>query len=71
MIPKPMVRSVQTVHLSCIKISTISKRTKMTFLLSIITDKNPLGFDGRSFNERSWRARLVEKDVTPEVFATS
>jgi hypothetical protein len=25
-------------------------------------DKNPLGFDGRSFDERSWRTRLVEKD---------
>ena len=28
MISEPMVRSVQTVHLSCVKISTISKRTE-------------------------------------------
>jgi hypothetical protein len=27
-----------------------------------VRDKNPLGFDGRSFDERSRRTRLVEKD---------
>jgi hypothetical protein len=32
-----MVCSVQTVHLSCVKISTISRRTKMRFCLSVIT----------------------------------
>jgi hypothetical protein len=37
MISEPMVCSVQTVHLSCVKISTISKRTKMCFRLSLIT----------------------------------
>jgi hypothetical protein len=37
MIFKPMVRSAQTVHLSCVKISTISKRTKMSFHLSLVT----------------------------------
>jgi hypothetical protein len=31
MISELMVRSVQTVHLSSIKISTISKRTEMSF----------------------------------------
>ena len=33
----PMVRSVQTVHLSYIKICTISKQTEMSFNLSLIT----------------------------------
>ena len=28
---EPMVRSAQAVHLSCVKISTISKRTKTSF----------------------------------------
>jgi hypothetical protein len=37
MISKPMVCLVQTVHLSCVKISTILKRTKMSFCLSLIT----------------------------------
>jgi hypothetical protein len=37
MIFKPMVRSVHAVHLSCIKISTISKWTKMSFQLSLVT----------------------------------
>jgi hypothetical protein len=30
MIFEPMVRSMQTVHLSCIKISTISKRSELS-----------------------------------------
>jgi hypothetical protein len=34
---EPMVRSAQTVHLFCIKISTISKETKMSFHMSLIT----------------------------------
>jgi hypothetical protein len=34
---EPMVCSLQTVHLSCVKISTIFKRTKMSFRLSLIT----------------------------------
>jgi hypothetical protein len=34
---KPMVRSAHTVHLSCVKISTISKRTETSFQLSPIT----------------------------------
>jgi hypothetical protein len=32
-----MVRSAQTEHLYCIKISTISKRTEMSFHLSLVT----------------------------------
>jgi hypothetical protein len=32
-----MVGSVQTVHLSCVKISTISKLTEMSFQLSLVT----------------------------------
>jgi hypothetical protein len=32
---KPMIRSAQTVHLSCIKISTISKWTETSFHLSL------------------------------------
>ena len=34
--PEPMLCSTQTVHLSCIKISTISKRTEMSFHLSLV-----------------------------------
>jgi hypothetical protein len=34
---EPMVRLAQTVHLFCIKICTISKETKMSFHLSLIT----------------------------------
>jgi hypothetical protein len=37
MISEPMVRSVQTVHLSCIKISTISIWTETSFHFSLIT----------------------------------
>jgi hypothetical protein len=36
-ISKPMVRSAQTMHLSCVKISTISKWTKTSFQLSLVT----------------------------------
>jgi hypothetical protein len=36
-ISMPTVRSAQTVHLSCIKISTMSKRTKTWFHLSLVT----------------------------------
>jgi hypothetical protein len=36
-ISKPMVHSAQTVHLSCIKISTISKQTKTSFQLGLVT----------------------------------
>jgi hypothetical protein len=35
MISKPMVRLAQTVHLSCVKISTISKWTQPTFHFSL------------------------------------
>ena len=35
MISEPMVRSTQTVHLSCVKISTISERNKISFHLSL------------------------------------
>jgi hypothetical protein len=35
-----MVCSAQTVHLSCVKISTISKQTEMSFHLSLITSKH-------------------------------
>jgi hypothetical protein len=34
---KPMVRPVQTVYLSYVKIRTISKQTKTSFLLSLVT----------------------------------
>jgi hypothetical protein len=37
MISEPMVRSAQTTQLSCVKISTISKRTQMSFHLSLVT----------------------------------
>jgi hypothetical protein len=33
----PMVRSTQTTHLSCVKISTIFKRTQTSFHLSLVT----------------------------------
>jgi hypothetical protein len=37
MIYEPVVHSTQTVHLSCFKASTVSKRTKSSFHLSLIT----------------------------------
>ena len=37
MIFKPMVCSAQTVHLSCVEINTISKRTKMSFHMTHVT----------------------------------
>ena len=37
MIFEPMIRSAQTVHLSCVKISTMSERTEMSFHLSLVT----------------------------------
>jgi hypothetical protein len=37
MISKPMVHSAQTMHLSCVKIRSISKWTEMSFHLSLIT----------------------------------
>ena len=37
MVPEPMLRSAQTVHRSCVKNSTISKRTKTRFYLSFVT----------------------------------
>jgi hypothetical protein len=36
-ISEPIVRLAQTVHLYCVKISTISKRTKTSFHLSLVT----------------------------------
>ena len=39
MILEPIVRSAQTVHLSCVKISTISKLTESSFHLSLVTLK--------------------------------
>jgi hypothetical protein len=36
---EPMVCSVQTVHVSCVKISTISKKAEMSFCLSLITSE--------------------------------
>ena len=36
-ISEPMVRSAQTVHLSCVKISTISKQTESIFHLNLVT----------------------------------
>jgi hypothetical protein len=38
MISEPMVRSAQIVHLSCVKISTISKQTELSFHLSLVTE---------------------------------
>jgi hypothetical protein len=37
MISEPMVRSVQIVHLSCVKISTVTKQTKMSIHLSLVS----------------------------------
>jgi hypothetical protein len=37
MISKPIVQSAQTLHLSYIKISTISKQTETSFQLSLVT----------------------------------
>jgi hypothetical protein len=37
MISEPMVRSAQTMQLSCVKISTISKQTKTSIHLSLVT----------------------------------
>ena len=34
---EPMVRSAQTMHLSYMKIHTVSKRTKTSFHLSLVT----------------------------------
>jgi hypothetical protein len=34
---EPLVRSAQTVHISCVKVSTISKRTKTSFHMTHIT----------------------------------
>jgi hypothetical protein len=34
---EPVVSLAQTVHLSCVKISTISKRTEFNFHLSLVT----------------------------------
>jgi hypothetical protein len=36
-VSEPMVRSAQTVHLSCIEINTISKQTETIFLLIYAT----------------------------------
>ena len=36
---EPMVRSAQTVHPSCVKISTIYKRTKTSLQLSLVTEE--------------------------------
>jgi hypothetical protein len=36
MISKPMLCSAQTMHLSCVKVSTTSKRTETSFHLGLI-----------------------------------
>jgi hypothetical protein len=36
-ISKPMVRSAQTEHISCAKISTILKRTESSFHFNLVT----------------------------------
>jgi hypothetical protein len=41
-ISEAVVRSAQTVHLSCVKISTIFKRTESSFHLSLVT-RSPIG----------------------------
>jgi hypothetical protein len=38
-ISKPMIRSAQVMHLSCVNISTISKWTKSCFQLSLLTSE--------------------------------
>ena len=40
MISEPLVCSAPTAHLSCVKISTISKRTETSFHLSLVTQEN-------------------------------
>jgi hypothetical protein len=37
MISEPIVRSEQTMHLSCVDINTISKQTERSFLLTNVT----------------------------------
>jgi hypothetical protein len=39
MISEAMVHLVQTVHLSCTKTNTVSKRTEMSFHLSLVTQE--------------------------------
>ena len=43
MISEPMVRSMQTVQLSCVEISTISERNKTSFHLSLCHQVVPSG----------------------------
>jgi len=40
MISRPMVRAVQTVHLSCIEINTVSKWSETSFHLTHVTKEN-------------------------------
>jgi hypothetical protein len=55
---EPMVRSTQTMHLSCIKISTISKWTKRSFQLSLITYQGVSSGSSKMISEP--KVRLVQ-----------
>jgi hypothetical protein len=55
---EPMVRSTQTVHLSCIKISTISKWTKTSFQLSLVTHQGVSSGFSKMISEP--KVRLVQ-----------
>jgi hypothetical protein len=53
-----MVRSTQTVHLSCIKISTISKWTKRSFQLCLVTYQGVSSGSSKMISEP--KVRLVQ-----------
>jgi hypothetical protein len=55
---EPLVRSTQTMHLSCIKISTISKWTKRSFQLSLVTYQGVSSSSSKMISEP--KVRLVQ-----------
>jgi hypothetical protein len=61
MIFEPLVRSMQTVHLSCIKITTISKWTEPSFHLSLVT---PSGVSEMIFEPMRCLAQTVHPSCT-------
>ena len=56
MISEPMVHSAQTMHLSCIKISTISKWT-------IQTDRNEIPYDPRHLGVPSGASKTISEPM--------
>jgi hypothetical protein len=61
MIFEPLVRSMQTVHLFCIKITTISKWTEPSFHLSLVT---PSGVSEMIFEPMRCLAQTVHPSCT-------